>query len=56
MKSKEVPLELPSGFARRRNEILGGLVFLTLVYGVTYFLLRDSVSSSVKHKMFIVSE
>ena len=42
--NKDVQLTVPSGFARRRGEIQGGLVFLTFVYGVTYYLLRDSVS------------
>ncbi len=34
---------IPSGVARRKGAILGGLSFLTVVYGVVYFILRDSV-------------
>jgi hypothetical protein len=42
-KTNIVPPEIPSGFARRKYTILGGLTLLTVVYTVIYFSLKDAV-------------
>lgn len=34
---------VPSGFARWKGPITGGLAFLTVVYGIVYFLVNNSV-------------
>ena len=37
-----VPPAIPSGFARRRNGIVGALTLLTVVYCIVYIFLKDS--------------
>lgn len=38
-----VPPAVPSGIARRKRAIIGGLAFLTAVYGIVYLIVKDSV-------------
>eukprot|EP00978_Attheya_sp_CCMP212_P024679 scaffold77905_cov58-Attheya_sp.AAC.8 len=42
-----VPPVVPSGVARRKVPIIGGLAFLTVVYCCVFFLVQGSVSSAI---------
>jgi hypothetical protein len=44
--SKNIAPAVPSGFARRRNIIIGGLLGLALLYHGVYNLVKDMVRST----------